>query len=322
MSDAELVADFTRQTGYDVPDKPIPMKEPAVNFLIKMILDEVLELAATVYEPTEAKQIMTQMLIDAKEVPKVVSDDPIVIAAEQVDACIDNYIYCLNACAKHGMNLSKIFTIVHNANLSKRDPVTGEYIRNKDGKVLKPTGWVAPDVNSEIARQIKEGAWSNNVLRISEPGEWFNFEEKEGTGYVEDRQLKEVKDEIQAMKEEISKNKYTISHENRKNKIQAMQTEYENKLQLLKDKFENDQEEYIKNIVQEVKDKYNEYVDKSIEDIVQSFPIEYTDKLDIYINEISNAKHWFEDEIFKLSLECETAAAIMHECENKIQMHE
>ncbi len=290
MSDAELVADFTKQTGHIVPDNPIPMKEPAVNFLIKMVCDELLELAATVYEPAEAKQIMTQMLVDAKEVPKV-SDNPIVIAAEQVDACIDIYIYCLNACAKHGLNASKVFKLVHKANMDKKDPSTGKFIIRSDGKVLKPIGWKAPDINAEIARQIKEGAWLTNNLRISESGEWFNFDEKiksrcikdecedtvsdyiEGVGYIEDMKLKAVycaeemredyETEVQAMVEsrDIKNKKIQELIDKYDIEIQELQNNYSNKIQTL----ENNYEETIMLIMQERENeiiKIQELLDK------------------------------------------------------------
>lgn len=46
-----------------------------------------------------------------------------------------------------GVPLADVFDIVHAANMRKVDPATGRVKRREsDGKVLKPDGWVAPDL--------------------------------------------------------------------------------------------------------------------------------------------------------------------------------
>jgi energy-coupling factor transport system permease protein len=81
--------------------------------------------------------------------------------ADQYDAFVDIWYYSLNTSAKHGANLSKIFDVVHQANMAKRDPVTGKFIRREqDGKVMKPVGWQSPNIVAEIISQIKNGSWS------------------------------------------------------------------------------------------------------------------------------------------------------------------
>ena len=59
----------------------------------------------------------------------------------QADALVDVYYYSLNAAAKKGVNLSSIFSIVHAANMAKRDPATGQFLKREDGKIIKPKGW-------------------------------------------------------------------------------------------------------------------------------------------------------------------------------------
>lgn len=59
----------------------------------------------------------------------------------QADALVDVYYYSLNAAAKKGVNLSSIFSIVHSANMAKRDPKTGVFLKRADGKIIKPEGW-------------------------------------------------------------------------------------------------------------------------------------------------------------------------------------
>ena len=47
---------------------------------------------------------------------------------------------------------------------AKRDPATGKFIKREDGKIIKPVGWTAPDVNGEILRQIQEGSFPNEAM--------------------------------------------------------------------------------------------------------------------------------------------------------------
>lgn len=155
MSDFERVREFTKETGNAVPNTPVKMTEDEVYFLIKMLLDEILELAATVDESYSAKLKIVQMIVESKNLNKIVGTDTELIA-EQGDALVDMYYYSLNAAAKKGINLSKIFDKVHDANMAKRDPVTNKFILRHDGKVMKPEGWKAPDIIEEIERQMKE----------------------------------------------------------------------------------------------------------------------------------------------------------------------
>lgn len=159
QSDAQLVYEFTKESsGVDLPDRPQLMNSEEVHFIIKMVFDEMMELYATVADPVEAKYAMIKMITDSKDIPKETCTGPELIGA-QADALIDAYYYSLNCAAKKGVNLSKVFQIVHGANMAKRDPATGKFLRRDDGKVIKPQGWVGPDITAEIERQTKEGAF-------------------------------------------------------------------------------------------------------------------------------------------------------------------
>ncbi len=69
------------------------------------------------------------------------------------------YYYSLNAAAKKGINLSAVFKLVHEANMRKRDPVSGVFLKREDGKIVKPEGWTPPDVGAEMRRQASEGSF-------------------------------------------------------------------------------------------------------------------------------------------------------------------
>jgi len=109
---------------------------------------------------------MTNMIKDSKDIPKEdFSAQPTAelqdlhLAAAQADALVDVYYYSQNAACKKGLNISAVFDIVHGANMAKRDPATGEFIKRADGKIIKPAGWQSPDVEGEIVRQAREGSF-------------------------------------------------------------------------------------------------------------------------------------------------------------------
>jgi predicted HAD superfamily Cof-like phosphohydrolase len=159
-SDADLVRQFTKESGTNVPNSPELMSKDEVFFLIKMMLDEIMELGATVSESQELKYTMIKMITDSKDIPKSEGSKEELIA-EQGDALVDSYYYSLNAATKKGVNLSKIFELVHKANMDKRDPVTGKFLKREDGKIIKPPGWCPPNITEEIKRQIKEGSFDD-----------------------------------------------------------------------------------------------------------------------------------------------------------------
>jgi predicted HAD superfamily Cof-like phosphohydrolase len=68
------------------------------------------------------------------------------------DAIVDA-IYVLNGTAvSYGIDLRPIWDAVHQANMAKTDGG-----KRADGKILKPPGWVAPDVAGIIEEQRKRG---------------------------------------------------------------------------------------------------------------------------------------------------------------------
>ncbi len=159
-SDSVLVKEFTEATGTHIPLVPQKMNKEQVHFITKMIIDEVKELLATVESPEDYNKFLKDTVDTTKDVvrdPSTMSEAEII--AEQHDAFVDIYYYSLNCAAKNGVNLSKIFNIVHDSNMAKRDPATGVFLKRPDGKVIKPEGWRMPDVTGEIENQMKHGAF-------------------------------------------------------------------------------------------------------------------------------------------------------------------
>lgn len=111
------------------PTSPILMTPEAVEFISTMVNDELDELR----EATDT--------------------------AEQADALVDAIYYICDTAVRHGMNLDRVFEIVHGANMQK--VVDGRVIRRDDGKILKPDGWQdpAPLLLGELGRQARDGSW-------------------------------------------------------------------------------------------------------------------------------------------------------------------
>lgn len=82
---------------------------------------------------------------ESRELCDAVSDQDLPGA---VDALADIIYVCLGAAVTWGVDMSPIFRAVHTANMAK----TGGSMR-ADGKILKPDGWVAPDISGELRKQ-------------------------------------------------------------------------------------------------------------------------------------------------------------------------
>lgn len=165
MSNSQDVKEFTEEsTGKECPRIPICLDKDNVFFIIKMVISELDELACTVTEnKTEKNNLMSEAFSSRDECNDFDHDSSVKKISAQADAMVDAWYYMLNVSAKHGMNLSELFKVVHKANMDKKDPVTGRFIRREsDGKIVKPQGWSPPDVQGEIKRQMKNGSWNTH----------------------------------------------------------------------------------------------------------------------------------------------------------------
>jgi predicted HAD superfamily Cof-like phosphohydrolase len=151
---SEYVKEFTEESkNIKCPDFIQIITHDKVEFLTKMIISELDELVCTVSNSEEDKnQIMSDIFNSITLQDK--NDD-------QIDPLINIYYLSKNLAYSHGINLSKIFHEVHNANLRKKDSLTDKYIiRESDGKVMKPSDWVGPDIDSVIQKQFEYGSWN------------------------------------------------------------------------------------------------------------------------------------------------------------------
>jgi predicted HAD superfamily Cof-like phosphohydrolase len=77
------------------------------------------------------------------------SDDRV----EQLDALIDILVVTIGAIHSLGADAEGAWKEVMRTNFAKIDHDTGKVRKREDGKVLKPTGWTAPELTQFITKE-------------------------------------------------------------------------------------------------------------------------------------------------------------------------
>ena len=72
---------------------------------------------------------------------------------EQLDALIDILVVTIGAIHSGGFDAEGAWKEVMNTNFAKIDKETGKVRKREDGKVLKPTGWVAPNLTPFLSKE-------------------------------------------------------------------------------------------------------------------------------------------------------------------------
>lgn len=161
-SESEQVKEFTEgSNAVPCPEYPQKMTREGVMFIIRMVISELDEMATTVCtDPEDRDEFMREALDTRDKCKNFDYPTDLDIVDGQADAMVDAWYYMLNHGCKHGMNLSALFKTIHEANMNKRDPTTGKFLRREsDGKVIKPAGWQPADTKSEMNRQMESGSW-------------------------------------------------------------------------------------------------------------------------------------------------------------------
>lgn len=71
---------------------------------------------------------------------------------EMLDALIDIIIVAIGAGHSLGFDLSGAWNEVMKTNFAKIDPITDKVKKREDGKVLKPEGWQAPELENFLKK--------------------------------------------------------------------------------------------------------------------------------------------------------------------------
>jgi predicted HAD superfamily Cof-like phosphohydrolase len=73
---------------------------------------------------------------------------------EQLDALIDILVVTIGAIHSGGFNAEGAWKEVMNTNFAKIDKETGKVRKREDGKVLKPQGWTAPNLEPFVSKSL------------------------------------------------------------------------------------------------------------------------------------------------------------------------
>lgn len=71
---------------------------------------------------------------------------------EQLDALIDILVVTIGAIHSAGFNAEGAWKEVMSTNFAKIDKETGKVRKREDGKVLKPVGWVPPELGQYLSK--------------------------------------------------------------------------------------------------------------------------------------------------------------------------
>jgi predicted HAD superfamily Cof-like phosphohydrolase len=74
-------------------------------------------------------------------------------SVEQLDALIDILVVTIGAIHSAGYDAEGAWKEVMSTNFAKIDKETGKVRKREDGKVLKPLGWVPPDLKPFIEKK-------------------------------------------------------------------------------------------------------------------------------------------------------------------------
>lgn len=96
-----------------------------------------------------------------------------------LDALGDSAYFAVGGYVVLGHNMNDFWENIQDANMAKLDPETGEpIIRESDGKVMKPEGWVAPEARHEVtlanavrAAKTESAARQLAYMQVTEPDE-------------------------------------------------------------------------------------------------------------------------------------------------------
>jgi len=96
-------------------------------------------------EPSKENYTMYLSLIH-EEVGELVEAVQTADRVEQLDALVDILVVTMGAIRAGGFDGEGAWKEVMDTNFAKIDPDTGKVRKREDGKVLKPEGWKAPDL--------------------------------------------------------------------------------------------------------------------------------------------------------------------------------
>jgi predicted HAD superfamily Cof-like phosphohydrolase len=102
------------------------------------------------YAVSQYKMYLKLIEEEHAELKVAVANDDLV---EQLDALIDILVVTIGAIHSAGFDAEGAWKEVMRTNFAKIDHETGKVRKREDGKVLKPLGWTAPELNTFLTRE-------------------------------------------------------------------------------------------------------------------------------------------------------------------------
>lgn len=163
----EQVREFHEAFGHPVADKPTPITlERALGRSSWGSGEEIVELLhASSKDSEEFVEAFRALLVGLKKAYQKQKDKPFPKTKEerviaQGDAIADHLYFAFGDAVEAGVDIEKVFKIVHDANMSKlfKDEETGELYAKYDenNKIMKSPNFAPPEskIKSEIKRQL------------------------------------------------------------------------------------------------------------------------------------------------------------------------
>jgi predicted HAD superfamily Cof-like phosphohydrolase len=151
MTDAELIrqADYYDTTAYsralaerlDMRQQPQSVFHDQAHFMRAC--------GQTTTKPNATQSVMYLALIkeEGEELVVALQECDVV---EELDAIIDLLVVIIGYGLSRGFPMVEAWDEVLRSNMAKIDSRTGTVLRRADGKILKPAGWTAPDLDRVI----------------------------------------------------------------------------------------------------------------------------------------------------------------------------
>ena len=137
-----------------INNSPTVPSDKDVHLRNQLITEEVLEfLTATLGNTPEAQGTLEKMCKVLIVFKFMFAFYLIVFNGDKLEvgeALVDIEVINIGTSLTYGINIDAGFNIVHQSNMAKVNPQTGRMDKNEFGKIIKPAGWVAPDLSGLI----------------------------------------------------------------------------------------------------------------------------------------------------------------------------
>ena len=106
------------------------------------------------YNEKQFEMYLSLIAEEAQELSQAVTNNDKI---ETLDALIDILVVTIGAIHSMGADAEGAWKEVMQTNFNKIDKDTGKVRKREDGKVLKPTGWIPPDLEPFVSSTIEKG---------------------------------------------------------------------------------------------------------------------------------------------------------------------